>query len=122
MRRGKSIRVRIFGGWRGPSLLGMLLAAPVMPAQAQTSGAIEISGYVAPRCWVVEASPYPWIGGMIVPRGQAICNYAAPMLRSTLRMLTADAVPTSESGSIGTPPHAQLPGRAALEITVSPHL
>jgi hypothetical protein len=104
-------------------LLGLPFALAAMPAQAQTTGSIGVSGYVAPRCWAVAASPHPAIAEILAPRGRAICNYATPMLRSTLRLLDVDGTPEEIQPSTGrTADPAQLSGRAALEITVSPHL
>lgn len=95
-----------------------------MPAQAQTSQ-VDIYGYVAPRCWVSNASTWqPSMDAATLPP-RAICNQSAPHQESRMRALNADGtlsaqmIPVAFTTGPGLP---QQTARTAMEIVVSPQL
>jgi len=107
--------------WTASALIGGVFA---MPAQAQTSQ-VDIYGYVAPRCWVSNASTWqPALDGTTLPPS-AICNQSAPHQESRLRALNADGTLTAQMIPVALttgPALPQQPGRTAMEIVVSPQL
>lgn len=100
---------------QGLAATALAISLTMIPAEAQAQARqqIEISGYVAPRCWAVRSPLQPAANGPLLPR--VICNQSNPRLRSRLRMLDAD-------GALVTRIPTQIAGRAALEIVVSPQI
>jgi hypothetical protein len=95
-----------------------------MPAQAQTSQSLDVYGYVAPRCWVSNASTQ-WGGDGALPAPRAICNQSTPLTQSHLRPLNMDGTPVVQmlAGALYT--EAGLPqqsARTAMEIVISPRV
>jgi hypothetical protein len=116
MKRAASLghRLALRAFWAAAAFAGATIA---MPAQAQTSQ-VEVSGYVAPRCWV-----QPSAEGMLLPR--AICNQSTPRLESRMRTLGDDGALTAMLIPAAYDPRegfAQQSARAAMEIVVSPQL
>lgn len=102
--------------------LAIALAVPTLtgPARANPGAQIEIHGHVAPRCWVANPTSLQSHTERRVTGLRAVCNQATPMIQSSVRALDADgilgrAIEPTVSG-------AQIDGRAAMEITISPHL
>jgi len=91
----------------------------VVPVQAQTGPQVEIYGYVAPRCWVANPAALGPVAGVPESLPRVICNQATPRLQSNVRTLNADGTRVERVEQ--TDP-AQLSGRAALEILVSPQI
>jgi hypothetical protein len=109
------------GVWAASAFAGVTAA---MPAQAQTSQSLDVYGYVAPRCWVSQASAQ-WgaDGAMLAPR--AICNQSAPLTQSNLRALNADGTPVVQMLPVTLSSQGHLPqqsARTAMEIVISPRL
>lgn len=99
-------------------------AIAVSPAQAQTSQSVQVYGYVAPRCWVSNASVQPDVHGSgLAPH--AICNQSTPRTESHLRALNGDGtlvtqrIPANFVAQAGLP---QQSARTAMEIVISPRV
>lgn len=91
----------------------------VMPASAQNGPQVDLYGYVAPRCWVANPVTLQPAADAGVSRPRVICNQATPRLSTNVRTLDADGTRVQR---VQQSDPAQLSGRAALEIVVSPQI
>lgn len=96
----------------GTSSLAIALAANGSPVRAEGIARIEISGFVAPRCWVTQQTSL--LASTTTMDQETVratrCTQGTPLL--AMRVLTGVA-PSDQT---------QFPHRAAVEIVVSPHL
>lgn len=108
-----------------PTARAALAAALVLPLLANSAFAnpgpqIDVTGHVAPRCWIANpASLRSALDGASI-NGRAMCNQATPMIQSAMREINADGTLASQMQSSARP--VQFGGRAAMEITISPQL
>lgn len=120
MKRDESLRHNSLADARWTvSTVAISFTILAAPAQAQSGPQVDLYGYVAPRCWVANPSMLQPIAE--APRPRVICNQSTPALKSQVRTLNADGTLAEVLPPQPTTP-AQLSGRAALEIVVSPQL
>ncbi|MGK6354661.1 hypothetical protein ACMGDH_05475 [Sphingomonas sp. DT-207] len=90
---------------------------------------MDLYGYVAPRCWVATARMPQPIADQPAPLLGAVCNQSVPRLQSQVRSFNADGTLATRVVSLDRMADAdpaeggaQVAGRTALEIIVSPRV
>lgn len=111
----------------GAVLPAMAVALPLLlfvpPVQAQNGPQIDLYGYVAPRCWVARSAPFQPAAETAAPRPRVICNQAVPRLSENIRALGDDGMLVQRvQPAAAADRAAQLSGRTAMEILVSPRI